>query len=203
MPVKAVSALYEPINVYKPFAPSVGIADGQFEHVTLLGMKMPWPFRTRMTVIQLASGELFLHSPIAFDLALARQLQPYRLIARLAGISAPGGGGMPSTYAWRSGPKGAKCAPPSSKSFPGSRSGSFKATGAASTRMAARRGVIRPALAILRTPPAPARSSLRLAVSPARRRRRGSRETCRGAWRPTVRPTPATRRRTRNGRTSP
>ena len=63
MPVKTLSALYEPVNVYKPFAQSVGIADGQFEQVTLLGMKMPWPFRTRMTVIQLASGELFLHSP--------------------------------------------------------------------------------------------------------------------------------------------
>ena len=75
MPVKAVSALYEPINVYKPFASQVGIADGPFEHVALLGAKMPWPFTTRMTIIQLASGELFLHSPIAFDAALARRLQ--------------------------------------------------------------------------------------------------------------------------------
>jgi Domain of unknown function (DUF4336) len=74
-PVKAVSALYEPINVYKPFASQVGIADGPFEHVALLGMKMPWPFTTRMTVVQLASGELFLHSPIAFDTALARRIQ--------------------------------------------------------------------------------------------------------------------------------
>ena len=75
MPVKPVSALYEPINVYKPVAPSVGIADRPFDHVTLLGMKMPWPFTTRMTVVQLASGELFLHSPIAFDAALAAHLQ--------------------------------------------------------------------------------------------------------------------------------
>jgi len=84
MPVKAVSALYEPINLYKPFAPSVGIVDGRSEHVTLLGMKMPWPFTTRMTVVQLASGELFLHSPIAFDAALARQLQSLGRVRHLA-----------------------------------------------------------------------------------------------------------------------
>ncbi len=36
---------------------------------------MPWPFTTRMTVVQLASGELFLHSPIAFDVSLAAHLQ--------------------------------------------------------------------------------------------------------------------------------
>ena len=75
MPVKPVSALYGPINVYKPFARSVGIADGPFEHVTLFRMKMPWPFSTRMTIVQLASGDLFLHSPIAFDAALAAHLQ--------------------------------------------------------------------------------------------------------------------------------
>ena len=34
---------------------------------------MPWPFTTRMTVVQLASGDLFLHSPIAFDAALAKR----------------------------------------------------------------------------------------------------------------------------------
>ena len=75
MPVKAASALYEPINSYKPLAPHIGIADGPIERVGLLGMKMPWPFTTRMTVVQLASGDLFLHSPIAFDAALAKRLQ--------------------------------------------------------------------------------------------------------------------------------
>jgi len=75
MPVKAASALYEPINSYKPLAPHIGIADGPIERVGLLGMKMPLPFTTRMTVVQLASGDLFLHSPIAFDAALAKRLQ--------------------------------------------------------------------------------------------------------------------------------
>ena len=75
MPVKAASALYEPINSYKPLAPHIGIADGPIERVGLLGMKMPLPFTTRMTVVQLASGDLFLHSPIAFDAALAKRLR--------------------------------------------------------------------------------------------------------------------------------
>lgn len=75
MRVIAASALYEPINSYKPLAPHIGIADGPIERVRLLGVKMPWPFTTRMTVVRLASGELFLHSPIKFDAALARQLQ--------------------------------------------------------------------------------------------------------------------------------
>jgi Domain of unknown function (DUF4336) len=75
MAVKAASALYEPINSYKPLAPHIGIADGPIERVGLFGMKMPWPFTTRMTVVQLAGGDLFLHSPIAFDAALAKRLQ--------------------------------------------------------------------------------------------------------------------------------
>ncbi len=75
MPVKAASTLYQPINSYKPFASHIGIADGPFEHVTLFRMKMPWPFTTRMTIVQLASGDLFLHSPIAFDAALAAHLK--------------------------------------------------------------------------------------------------------------------------------
>ena len=109
MPVKPVSALYEPINVYKPFAPSVGIADGPFEHVTLLAMKMPWPFTTRMTVVQLASGDLFLHSPIALDAALAAHLQ---LLGRIRHLVSPNRGhyahigewtrAFPDAVAWAS-----------------------------------------------------------------------------------------------------
>ncbi len=60
MPVEAASALYEPINTYEPFPANIGIAEGPFECVTLLGMKIPWPFTTRMTVVQLATGELLL-----------------------------------------------------------------------------------------------------------------------------------------------
>ncbi len=76
-------SLYEPINEYKPVTAGIGIVDGPFEYVSIAGMKMPWPFTTRMTVVQLATGDLFLHSPIAFDATLASQLGPLGRIRHL------------------------------------------------------------------------------------------------------------------------
>ena len=68
------ASLYEPINVYKPVAPNIGIVDGPFEYLTVGGLKMPLPFTTRMTVVHLSNGDLFLHSPIKFDETLAKEL---------------------------------------------------------------------------------------------------------------------------------
>jgi len=68
------ASLYEPINVYKPVAPNIGIVDGPFEYLTAGGVQMPLPFTTRMTVVRLSNGELFLHSPIKFDAGLADEL---------------------------------------------------------------------------------------------------------------------------------
>ena len=69
------ASLYEPINVYKPVAPNIGIVDGPFEYLTVGGVKLPLPFTTRMTVVRLTNGNLFLHSPIKFDDRLANELQ--------------------------------------------------------------------------------------------------------------------------------
>jgi Domain of unknown function (DUF4336) len=44
------------------------------EYLTMAGVRLPLPFTTRMTVVQVASGDLFLHSPIAFNAPLAQQL---------------------------------------------------------------------------------------------------------------------------------
>lgn len=44
---------------------------------------MPMPFTTRMTVVRLADGGLFLHSPIAFDEELAADLQTMGTIRHL------------------------------------------------------------------------------------------------------------------------
>ena len=60
------ASLYEPINVYKPMAPDVGIVDGPFEYLTAGGFRLPLPFTTRMTVVRLSNDDLFLHSPIKF-----------------------------------------------------------------------------------------------------------------------------------------
>jgi hypothetical protein len=69
------AALYEPINVYKPLAPDIGIVDGPFEYFTIANVRMPMPFTTRMTVVRLGGGDLFLHSPIAYDDGLADEIR--------------------------------------------------------------------------------------------------------------------------------
>src|SRR6516162_9138589 len=68
------ASLYEPINVYKPVGPNIGIVDGPFEYLIVGGVKMPLPFTTRLTVVHLSNGDLFLHSPIKFDGRLANEL---------------------------------------------------------------------------------------------------------------------------------
>src|SRR6516162_9841897 len=67
-------SLYEPINVYKPVAATIGIVDGPFEYLTVGGGTMRLPLTTRMTVVHLSNGYLFLHSPIKFDGRLANEL---------------------------------------------------------------------------------------------------------------------------------
>ena len=69
------ASAYEPINVYKPLAPDIGIVDGPFEYLTVGGIRLPLPFTTRMTVVRLSNGDLFLHSPIKLDERLAQQIR--------------------------------------------------------------------------------------------------------------------------------
>ena len=69
------ASLYELINVYKPLAPDIGIVDGPLEYLTVGGIRLPLPFTTRMTVVRLSNGDIFLHSPIKFDERLAKELQ--------------------------------------------------------------------------------------------------------------------------------
>ena len=69
------ACLYEPTNIYKPLAPDVGVVDGPFEYLTVGGIRLQLPFTTRMTVVRLSNGDLFLHSPIKFDERLAMELQ--------------------------------------------------------------------------------------------------------------------------------
>jgi len=65
----SASALYEPVNVLKPVAADVWIADGPIVRMAApLGMNAP--FTTRMTIIRLAGGGLWCHSPIAPDATL-------------------------------------------------------------------------------------------------------------------------------------
>jgi len=70
----AAPSLYEPINRYKRLGPDIGVVDGPFEYLTTAGVRLPLPFTTRMTVVRLGNGDLFLHSPIAYNAALADEL---------------------------------------------------------------------------------------------------------------------------------
>lgn len=56
---------YEPLNTLKPVAPEVWIADGGW--IRFYGM----PFPTRMSVIRLENGDVWVHSPIAIEGGLA------------------------------------------------------------------------------------------------------------------------------------
>lgn len=52
---------YEPLYVLKPVAPDIWIADGSW--IRFYGI----PFPTRMTVVRLSNGEIWVHSPIALE----------------------------------------------------------------------------------------------------------------------------------------
>lgn len=77
----AAQVPYEPLNVPKPVADNVWIVDGPEIRFGLGLMKVPFP--TRMTVVRLPDGGLWLHSPVAPDPELRARLStlgPIRII---------------------------------------------------------------------------------------------------------------------------
>ena len=52
---------YQPINTLKPVADNVWIVDGPIIRFGYAFLKFPFP--TRMTIVRLANGDLFVHSP--------------------------------------------------------------------------------------------------------------------------------------------
>ena len=60
-------ALYEPINIYKPWGDGIGIVDGPLAYMSYPGLPLlHFPFPTRMTVVTLQNGDLWLRSPTAY-----------------------------------------------------------------------------------------------------------------------------------------
>jgi hypothetical protein len=59
---------YSPLNSPKPFANGIWIIDGPLIRMDLGPFKVPFP--TRMTVVRLADGTLWVHSPVAPDESL-------------------------------------------------------------------------------------------------------------------------------------
>lgn len=74
--------VYAPLNTLKPVADNVWIVDGPAIRFGLAGLKLPFP--TRMTVIRLADGDLFAHSPTELTDGLKTEIaaigQPRHLI---------------------------------------------------------------------------------------------------------------------------
>ena len=60
---------YEPLNTLKSVGPDIWVVDGPA--IRFYGM----PFSTRMTVVRLQNGDLWLHSPTVFDDGLAEALR--------------------------------------------------------------------------------------------------------------------------------
>ena len=66
-------APYAPLNVLKTIAPDVWIVDGPEIRFAYFGLKLPFP--TRMTMVRLPDGALWLHSPTAPDDVLLRSIR--------------------------------------------------------------------------------------------------------------------------------
>ena len=64
--------LYDPINTLKPVGEDLWVVDGPIVRMTFAGVSLPFP--TRMVVVRLASGELFLWSPTEPDEGLREQI---------------------------------------------------------------------------------------------------------------------------------
>ncbi len=73
--------LYEPINVLKPVSNQIWIVDGPIIRMSLGMAKVPFP--TRMVVIQLANGELFIWSPIPLEPSLKTEIDRLGPVAHI------------------------------------------------------------------------------------------------------------------------
>jgi hypothetical protein len=63
---------YAPINELKPLAENIWIVDGPVIHMRWLWTSLPFP--TRMTIVRLSDGSLWVHSPTELDPALKAEI---------------------------------------------------------------------------------------------------------------------------------
>jgi hypothetical protein len=64
---------YQPINSIKPVADQVWLVDGPIIGFRYLGMRLPFP--TRMTIVRLADGGIWVHSPTELTAELRAEIQ--------------------------------------------------------------------------------------------------------------------------------
>lgn len=64
---------YNPINTLKPVAKNIWLVDGSVVTMRFYGVSLP--FSTRMVIIRLANGDLFVHSPTELTASLKAEVQ--------------------------------------------------------------------------------------------------------------------------------
>lgn len=72
---------YSPLNVAKPAGCDIWVVDGPEIRFSYLGLKLPFP--TRMTIVRLPDGAVWVHSPTQMEDALAaavRAIGPVRFL---------------------------------------------------------------------------------------------------------------------------
>lgn len=73
--------LYTPLEVPKPLAENVWIVDGPVVRMAAYGTYIPFP--SRMTIVRLADGDLWLHSPTAPTEVLRQRVESLGRVAHL------------------------------------------------------------------------------------------------------------------------
>ncbi|GAB4554400.1 MAG: DUF4336 domain-containing protein [Pleurocapsa sp.] len=73
--------LYQPLNTLKPIDENIWIVDGSEIKFSELGMKIP--FSTRMVIVRLGNGDLFLWSPIAINENLKTEIDRLGVVKHL------------------------------------------------------------------------------------------------------------------------
>ncbi|WP_017299532.1 DUF4336 domain-containing protein [Nodosilinea nodulosa] len=103
----AAVGLYEPINTLKPVGDNIWIVDGPIVQMQMYGTHIPFP--TRMTVIRLANGDLFVHSPIELTDGLKAEIDGLGRVQHLVSPNklhyaaiAPWGAVYPAAIKWAS-----------------------------------------------------------------------------------------------------
>lgn len=73
---------YEPQLVLQPIGPDIWIVDGPVLHWGY-GVPVKWPFPTRMTVVRLPDGTVWLHSPVKPEERLAQSIEALGPVAHI------------------------------------------------------------------------------------------------------------------------
>ena len=77
---------YDPLNTLKPFGPDIWVVDGGITHMSYFGSKVPFP--TRMAVVKLSNGGLWVWSPVEGGEDLFAQIEAIGPVAHIVSPNA-------------------------------------------------------------------------------------------------------------------